>query len=688
MPAEQALTEARRRSGPSYGPGGGGHLAFRARLEESAAFLAPLLLIGGLALSGGGFSLSSRHIAGLVVWLLIVGLLALGAAGRMLLAKPFYWASGLLLGLAIWSAISSLWSGSVELSVTEADRVLMYLGVFLAAFLLAQTTQRRQRFGEGIAISLAAVAILALSTRLLPHVFDLSFEASSGTRLKYPTGYWNADAILFSFTAALLLWMSRRSLSGALRWISVGALPPTLLALYFTHSRGGILTLLIAAGTLIVLSHDRLWYLATLLIAALLTMPAVLAVHSYPELSNNYDFPPIVGQGLKIGGILIVGIAVTLLAFWFLRRLERRASPPVRRALAISRDRRVLGGIAIVAAVAVVIAGIFYGGTAWDKFTSTDLGTPTSGLAEASGHGRTQFWEVALEGFDEKPILGHGAGTYQFAWDQLRPIAMSNTQAHSLYLQALDELGIVGGLLALAMVLTMLWIGFTAWRAAGGRERELYAVLLGISLAFGVGVAYDWFWQLALVGSVFFMATGILVAARCGQLWRGRAAARAREGVGVEVNQESRRFGLTVAGLAIAWLTMLALIGPLLVDHEIHESNSAIATANGASTPALSAEQVESAVEHANTARSIEPWAATPYLQLGLLAQAKGEYGEAIGRFQQAIDREDHNWTLYYLRAKALHLAGQNEAAQADLAKAKDLNPLETCLTEGFEACG
>src|SRR6185312_3637200 len=122
MPAEQALAEARKKSGP----GGGGHLAFRARLEESAAFLAPIALIGGLALTGGGFSVSSRHIAGLAVWLVIVGLLVLGAAGRALLAKPFYWAAGLILGLAIWSAISSLWSGSVELSVTEADRVLVY----------------------------------------------------------------------------------------------------------------------------------------------------------------------------------------------------------------------------------------------------------------------------------------------------------------------------------------------------------------------------------------------------------------------------------------------------------------------------------------------------------------------------------------------------------------------------------
>ncbi len=678
MPAEQALTEARKRSGPSYGPGEGGHLAFRRRLEESAAFLGPIALIGALALTGGGFSLSSRHIAGLIVWLLVVGLLVLGVAGRALLAKPFYWASGLLLGFAIWSAISSLWSGSVELSVTEADRVLMYLGVFLAAFLLAQTNQRRQRFGEGIAIALTSLAILALASRLLPHVFDLSFDETRGSRLQYPLGYWNADAIVFSFAAALCLWMSRRSLSRALRWFSVGALPAVLLALYFTHSRGGVLTLIVAAGTLIVLSRDRLWYLATLLIAAVLTMPAVWASHHFQNLANNWNFPGIVGEGLKAGLILLAGIAVTLGAYWVLRRAERRRSPGVERALAVSRDRRVLNGIALVGLVLLIVAGILYGGTAWQKFTSSDLGTP-SGLAEASSRGRIQFWDVALEGFSEKPITGHGAGTYGFAWDQLRTLDMTNTQAHSLYLQALDELGIVGGLLALGLVLFLLWTGFTAWRAAGGRERELYAVLLGVSLAFAVGVAYDWFWQLAVIGSVFFMATGIMVAARCGQLWRARAASRAREGAAVEADGESRRFGLTIAGLAVAWLTMLALTGPLLVDHEIHAS-----TAATQEEPA----DFESAVNHAETARSIEPWAATPYLQLGLLAQAQGDYPTAIDRFGQAIDRENHNWTLYYLRAKAEHLAGQNEAAQNDLNEAKRLNPLETCLTEGFEGCG
>src|SRR5260370_26752478 len=106
MPAEQALTQARRRIGPRNGPGDGASHASRARLEESAALIAPLALIVGLALAGGGFVLSARHVAGLGVWLVVAAMLALGAAARARLGRPFYWASGLVLALALLSAIS------------------------------------------------------------------------------------------------------------------------------------------------------------------------------------------------------------------------------------------------------------------------------------------------------------------------------------------------------------------------------------------------------------------------------------------------------------------------------------------------------------------------------------------------------------------------------------------------------
>lgn len=629
-------------------------------------------MILGLALAGGGFFLGERHLAGLAVWLVLVVLLALGAAGRATLGRSFYWAAGLIAGLALFSAFSSFWSGSVELSVTEADRVLAYLAFFLAAFLIAQTDQRRQRFAEGVGISLFAVAVLALASRLLPHALDLGPGLGSNERLGYPLGYWNANGLAFGVGCAFALWISRRSPNAALRGLAVGALPVLLLALYFTYSRGGVLALVIACGCLLALSHDRLWLLATLAIGAIAAVPAVLAVQGRDAIANNLDTQAAVDQGLTVLLILLAGVAVALGLFALLRRLEQRQHPLTGRALAASRNPGVLKWVAVVLALLVIGGGIAIGSRAWDQFSSSDLqfpDQPAHHFGELSGGGRDEFWRVAVESFGEEPAIGHGAGTYQFAWNQLREVEMPVLDAHSLYLEAFAELGVIGGLIVLGLVLTVLWTGFAAWRDASGTRRELHAVLFAACLAFAIGAGIDWFWEIAAAGAIFFLAGGALVAARCGQLAQQRVESNGRG--------EQRRFGLAVGGLAVAWVAALALIGPLLVDREIDASNDAVAAGNFAA-----------AVEHADNARSIEPWAATPYLQLGLLAESQRDFAGAANRLTQAIDREEGNWQLYYLRARIEYRGGDEAAAQADLQEAQRLNPEENCLREGFEGCG
>lgn len=668
----QSLTQARGRAGSGFGRGSGGSDSWRPRLEESAALISPLLLILGLALAGGGFALSERHIAGLIVWLLAVAMLVLGMAGRATLGRPFYWTSGLVGALALFSAFSSLWSGSVELSVIEADRILVYLGFFVAAFLIAQTGQRRQRFGEGIAIALIAIAAIALLSRLLPHVLSVAEGPGSGPRLSYPLGYWNGDGLAFGMAAGLALWMTRRSLNAGLRWLAVLSLPTILLALYFTYSRGGVLALLIAAGCLIALSRDRLWLLATLAIGAVGAVPAVLAVQARRSLAENLDDAHIAGQGAIVLSILLAGTLLAAGLFWLLRRAERRQGVLTARAVALSRDPRVLKRIALALAVLAIGAAIAVGGRAWHQFSSPDIkfpNQPEQHFGSLSGAGRSEFWRVAIDSFEEKPLLGHGAGTYRFSWHLLRHNSVTNTDAHSLYLQAFAELGVVGGLLVLAMVATLLWTGFAAWRAARGARRELYAALLAVCLTFAVGTAIDWFWQIAVLAGVFFLAAAVLVAARCAQLAQARIAGNGHE--------ERRRYGLAILGLAVAWVAALALIGPLLVDREIDASDSAAAAGD-----------LASAVGHAETARSIEPWATSPYVQLGLLAEQEGNYPLSVERLGQAIQREEESWLLYYLRARVEHEAGKRGAARADQREAQRLNPEEKCLHEGFEGCG
>jgi O-antigen ligase len=674
MRAEQVLREVRIPA-TTGGGGDGGSLAFRTRLEEASAAFAPVLLILGLALAGGGFGLSDRHIAGLAVWLLLAVLLTLGAAGRATLGRPFYWAVGSIGAFALFSAFSSFWSESIELTVIEADRVVVYLGFFVAAFLIAQTDRRRERFGEGTAIALLLVAGLALGSRLLPDVLSVSEAAETGSRLSYPLGYWNGDGVMFGMGMGLALWLSRNSLVAALRWIAVASMPICLIALYFTYSRGGLLALAISCGCLIVLSPERLWLLGTLGAGALGAVPAALAIQSRTSLAEHLDDSHIAGQGFTVFWILLLGCLLAVGLFAALRRLERRQGSLTGRAVAVSRNPRLLRGFALLAALLAIGVAIGVGGRAWHQFTTSDVnppGAPEDHFTQLSSSGRDEFWRVALDAFDEKPALGHGAGTYRISWHLLRDNSVSNLDAHSLYLQALSELGAVGAILILFLVFTLLAIGVFAWRGARGRQRELCAALLGVSLAFAIASAIDWFWQIAAMGAVFFLATGVLTAARCAQLNKLRLAGEPEDGT------DKRRFGLAIGGLAIAWISALALIGPLLVDREISASNSAAAGGN-----------LASAVSHADVARSIEPWAAAPYKQLGLLAEAEGNYPQALERLDQALDRESESWLLHYLRARVEAKAGDKAAAEADLAKARSLNPRELCLlAEGFEGCG
>jgi hypothetical protein len=456
----------------------------------------------------------------------------------------------------------------------------------------------------------------------------------------------------------MLLWMSRNARRTALRWASVAVMPAVGLTLYFTYSRGGVLSLAIGAHCLIALSRDRLWMLATLAIAGLGALPALLAIPGYRSLADAVDSQTSVDQGPKMLLILLAGTALTLALFALLRRLEGRGGGGTTRAVELSREPRVLRGAAIGLTVVAIAAAVVFGPRAWHSFSNSDLqfpANPAQHFSDFSSAGRHDFWRVAVDAFEEKPLLGHGAGSYQFAWDRLRSINLTVIDAHSLYLEMFAELGLVGGLIVLALMGGLLWIGLSAWRAASGERREAYAALFAAMLVFAIAAGFDWFWEIPGLGGVFFLSAGALVAARCAQIAAPAEGRKVRE----------RNFGVVVAGVAVAWLAAIALVGPLLVDREIDSSKHAVAAGD-----------ISGAVGHADTARSIEPWAASPYLQLGLIAESQGEYDLAIQRLGQAIEREEGNWELYALRSRGDSSASDDSAALADLEKARELNPL------------
>ena len=179
-------------------------------------------------------------------------------------------------------------------------------------------------------------------------------------------------------------------------------------------------------------------------------------------------------------------------------------------------------------------------------------------------------------------------------------------------------------------------------------------------LAFAVGAAFDWFWEIAALGAVFFLAAGVArrrpAAASSPPTRAGKRARKAEE----------RRFGLAVGGLALAWIAAVALVGPLLVEREIDSSQAAAARAD-----------FGTAVDHADTARSIEPWAASPYVQLGLLAERQGELpGRRSSTSPTRSTARTATGSWYYLRSRVEHEAGETRRRPGPTStSARQLNP-------------
>jgi O-antigen ligase len=127
---------------------------------------------------------------------------------------------------------------------------------------------------------------------------------------------------------------------------------------------------------------------------------------------------------------------------------------------------------------------------------------------------RPHYWRVAWAQFEDNPLHGDGAGAFHLYWLERRPDPASLAtpdvlDAHSLYLETLAELGLVG----FALVLVALAVPVAA--AAEGRKDAAVAVAAPAYAAFLVHAGLDWDWEMpAVTLAGLFLATVLLRAGR------------------------------------------------------------------------------------------------------------------------------------------------------------------------------
>ena len=431
----------------------------RARAPR-AARVAALVGAAGLvlvyALRGGSYDLVAFEEHGLVVWWILAIAFALGLLPR---ARPSRSALALILalvGYAAWTGLSLLWTQSSERTSEELARVLDYVG--LVVLVIATLDRRTWRAAAaGLALAAMLVCALAVGSRLVPSVFgtDPIAHAFHSDRLSYPFGYWNAVAAWAAMTIAIALAWSAHDSSRLRSAISLSFVPVAGATVYLTYSRAGIGGTVLGAVAILAIGRSRIRTAIHIALAAAGTAAVILVIHAHPQISH--------GTGTRGAGTVFLALllacagcaaaaAVTAWAGAARWRMPRRVARPV---LAVA---------AIVVLAAAAIAGPRLVDRAWHSFTRTTLtpatADPTSRLGNLSGS-RYPLWKVTLHGFDAHPLDGTGAGTLEFWWNQHATDPEFVRDAHNIWLENMEELGMPGLLLIVAVAIAGIVVAAT-----------------------------------------------------------------------------------------------------------------------------------------------------------------------------------------------------------------------------------
>ena len=610
-------------------------------------------VLTSLAWQNGGYFPPAYLRAGAVAFAALAGLLLLRPPQHRIATEALI-ALGGLVAFADWTALSTVWSGSPPTGLENAQRDLVYIGIFAVAILAAGSGRPARLMVWSVLIAALVIVVAGLGSRLFPAHPPLPLAKDfSQYRLEYPLGYWNAFGALAGLAAVLGAGIAAdRRTAVALRGTAAAASVVAMVAMYLSLSRGAWLAVAVGAAVLLLATPARGALLLTLLVTGLAVVGALLLLRSYPALVDN----PYAGHGEAAAGraylpwlvVLAAGAGAVQVGLAYAERRVRRVP-----ALSLA-GRRATALVLGLAVVAVVVAYAANHATAdrfvsrqWQQFehpSAIPLGT--SRLTTASTT-RGDMYRVAVSTFAAHPVAGAGAGSFPSAWYQHRRVGDDLRNAHSLYLETLAELGVVGFLLLVVFLGATLWAGIRSRRRPIGLSRPQTAAVLAAGAVWIVHAGIDWDWQ-----EMAFSGLAICLLATLFPLGRRRARLAGRTRTAVL---------WSLAGLCAAAATYLWLSG--VQAQRLQDANRLGARGDNAAALA--------------DARSVS-W--PPASDRALLTQAYaledlGRFSSAYAMYSRAAQNDPRNWIVRFDWGNALAEGRHPEAARKQLKLALDLNP-------------
>jgi UDP-GlcNAc:undecaprenyl-phosphate GlcNAc-1-phosphate transferase len=486
----------------------------RSPASRSVRRYAPVAVLFVLGL-GAGLSPLFEAFYNTRTWVPIGFGLVVGAAAGMIarpprLGRPATLTLSGLAAFGLLSLLSGSWASAVEQATIDGNRWLAYT----AFLMLLLVFLRRRRDGLplmlGAAAGIAIVGAAVLARMLGSNPQDLFLNG----RLNEPLGYVNGEGCIF----AMGCWIGVAAAERRQPWVAgLGAAFAAAMACLalLTQARGAAIATAVTGIVLIAFIPGR-----RRRVLALTVITAGVASAAAPLLKvyTDGDAGRLTASVVQSAAIATIVATVVAGLVWgtLVAVTDRVGSRSVARKQLLDRIATVavvvLLGLPVLVGLVRVVSIEHTVRTQWHAFShNSDQSTTQTHLLSGGGI-RSDYWRVAWDVFTAHPVAGVGAGNYGAEYFRYGRVAEPIQNPHSLELEVLSELGVVGALVFALIVAGVSWAALQMRRAActSLNARTAAVAAIGVAFAWFVDTSGDWIHLLPGVTAVALAAIAML----------------------------------------------------------------------------------------------------------------------------------------------------------------------------------
>lgn len=340
---------------------------------------------------------------------------------------------------------------------------------------------------------------------------DAVMTDSNGARLTSVFQYANTYAaylMAFLFAAVFMVTIVQKWWKKAIHGFM---LVPIILSIFLTLSRGGLVLLPVVFIILLVFlkPHRQLMWILHLAVGGVITL---VILNSVTEIGLAVQEAFSAPQSFKGWAYILVGSIISA-ALSVL--LERYVSPWLERILTGLANKK--WGTFLLPVGGVIVGGLLlfiFMGTGAKNLLPENVQTRLENInfAQHSVLERITFYKDSAKLLADHPLIGAGGGAWGAAYEQYQNNPYTSRQAHSFYMQYIDETGIIGFILFAGFLGYILYQYIRTYIRADQERQDQYFIYFIIAASILVHSVMDFNMSYAFIGILVFICLGGMTA--------------------------------------------------------------------------------------------------------------------------------------------------------------------------------